>query len=246
MTASPATSQALVSWNTPGNGGSAITGYTITPYIGATAQTPVSAGATATSVAVPSLTNGTSYTFTVARPTRSGHRQRSVASTAVTPNDTIFNFAAPTNVDSGDTNAAELGVKFTSSVAGTVTGIRFYKAPANTGTHIGSLWTAGGTLLASSTFANESASGWQSVSFGTPVTIKANTTYVAGYFDPSGHYSASVEMFSKVGVEAPPLTALANTTSPNGVYVYSAATKFPTNSYEATSYSVDVLFAPGK
>ena len=29
-----------------------------------------------------------------------------------------------------------------------MTGIRFYKSAANTGTHIGSLWTSTGTLLA--------------------------------------------------------------------------------------------------
>jgi hypothetical protein len=33
-----------------------------------------------------------------------------------------------------------------------VTGLRFYKAAANTGTHIGSLWTASGTRLAQATF----------------------------------------------------------------------------------------------
>ena len=35
---------------------------------------------------------------------------------------------------------------------GAVTGVRFYKAATNTGTHVGSLWTTGGTLLASATF----------------------------------------------------------------------------------------------
>ncbi len=43
-------------------------------------------------------------------------------------------------------------MKFTSDIAGLVTGVRFYKAPTNTGTHIGSLWSATGTLLATATF----------------------------------------------------------------------------------------------
>ena len=46
-----------------------------------------------------------------------------------------------------DTNAVELGVKFRSDVAGFITGLRFYKTAGNTGTHIGHLWTAGGTQL---------------------------------------------------------------------------------------------------
>ena len=38
--------------------------------------------------------------------------------------------------------AIELGVKFRADVDGFITGIRFYKGTGNTGTHIGSLWTA--------------------------------------------------------------------------------------------------------
>ena len=43
-------------------------------------------------------------------------------------------------------------MKFRSDDYGTITGIRFYKATANTGTHIGSLWTADGQRLAQATF----------------------------------------------------------------------------------------------
>ena len=50
-------------------------------------------------------------------------------------------------------------MKFKADYNGTVTGIRFYKAAANTGTHIGSLWTTDGTRLATATFTNETASG---------------------------------------------------------------------------------------
>ena len=71
--------------------------------------------------------------------------------------------------DSGDAHSVELGVKFTSEVFGTVTGVRFYKSAANTGTHIGSLWSASGQLLATATFTGETASGWQQVNFSTPV-----------------------------------------------------------------------------
>ena len=61
--------------------------------------------------------------------------------------------------------AVELGVKFTSDTPGTVTGVRFYKSANNTGTHLGSLWTTTGTRLATATFAGESTSGWQRVSY---------------------------------------------------------------------------------
>ena len=47
---------------------------------------------------------------------------------------------------------------FTSNSDGNITGIRFYKGPQNTGTHVGDLWSSTGTKLASATFANESGS----------------------------------------------------------------------------------------
>ncbi len=158
--------------------------------------------------------------------------------------DTIFGAATPATIDSGDGHSVELGVKFSSEVAGNVTGVRFYKASTNTGTHIGSLWSASGTLLAQATFTGETASGWQQVSFATPVAIAANTTYVAAYFAPTGHYSDTSSAFASSGVSNPPLRALASSVSPDGVYTYSATSTFPTSSYKATNYWVDVDFEP--
>jgi hypothetical protein len=246
VTANAASAQAQVSWTAPSNnGGSSITGYTITPYVGASAQTSVEVGASTTSAIVKGLTNGTSYTFTVAATNSAGSGPASSASGAVTPRDTIFDFATPATLDSGDAHSTELGVKFSSEVAGSVTGIRFYKAAANTGTHVGSLWSASGTLLASATFTGESASGWQRVNFSSPVAIAANTTYVAAYLAPKGHYSDTSSAFSTAGVVNGPLSALANSISANGVYSYSATSIFPTSTFKATNYWVDVEFQPG-
>ena len=244
VSASSATTQALVSWTAPSsNGGSAITGYTVTPYIGSTAQTPIQASASATASTVTGLTNGTSYTFTVTATNAIGTSPASNASNPTTPQDTIFDFATPTTIDSGDPGSVELGVKFTSDVNGTVTGVRFYKAATNTGTHIGSLWSSSGTLLAQATFTNETASGWQQVNFSSPISITAGTTYVAAYLAPNGHYSAAASAFSSAATNNPPLHALANTTSPDGVYSYSSTSTFPSSNFNATNYYVDVLFS---
>ena len=79
--------------------------------------------------------------------------------------------------------------------------------------------------------------------FSSPVSINANTTYIASYFTPTGHYSLTEPGFNSA-VNSPPLHALANSTSPNGVYAYNPSSIFPTDTFNASNYWVDVLFAP--
>ena len=111
---------------------------------------------------------------------------------------TIWNGASTTAAGPEfDFTPVELGVRFRSDVDGFISGVRFYKHSANTGTHIGNLWSNTGALLASATFINESTSGWQQVVFSTPVAIKANTTYVASYHTNTGNYAANGGYFAR-------------------------------------------------
>ena len=136
----------------------------------------------------------------------------------------------------------ELGVKFQSDVAGYITGIRFYKGAGNTGTHTGNLWDSSSQLLATATFVNETATGWQQINFSNPVQIAAKTTYVASYHTTSDGYSVDSAYFAADGVDNPPLRALANgVDGGNGVYIYGASS-FPISSYNAANYWVDVVF----
>ena len=152
----------------------------------------------------------------------------------------------PGTVDGGPDSAVELGVKFRSDVAGTIRGIRFYKASTNTGTHVGNLWSSTGTLLATATFSGETSSGWQQVNFTTPVTIAANTVYVASYHANNGHYSVNSNYFATSGVDNAPLHALANGVSGgNGVYTYGASSAFPNLTFNSSNYWVDVAFQAG-
>ncbi len=50
----------------------------------------------------------------------------------------------PSLTNLNDGQPIEFGVKFRSSIAGYITGLRFYKGTLDTGTHVGSLWTARG------------------------------------------------------------------------------------------------------
>ncbi|TBA08844.1 DUF4082 domain-containing protein [Rhizobium ruizarguesonis] len=150
----------------------------------------------------------------------------------------LFGSATPAVVNTNDTSAVELGVKFQTSVAGTITGIRFYKGDLDTGTHTGSLWSNTGTKLATLTFTNETASGWQTAYFTSPVSLTVGQTYTASYHTNSGHYSTTISYFTS-NVTSGPLTAPA---SGNGVYTYGSASLYPTSTYQSTNYWVDVMF----
>ncbi len=84
-TATAGNAQATVTWTAPAsNGGGAITGYVVTPYIGATAQSTTTVG-NVTSTTITGLTNGSAYTFKVAAINSVGTGNQSADSNAVTP-----------------------------------------------------------------------------------------------------------------------------------------------------------------
>ena len=101
-------------------------------------------------------------------------------------------------------------------------------------------------MLATATFSGESASGWQQVMFSSPVTIAANTTYVASYFAPNGSYAVDNNFFTSTGYDNGALHALSTVAAGgNGVYQYGSSSAFPSASYQASNYWVDVVFAAG-
>ncbi len=96
VSATAGVEQATVNWTPPANdGGSPISSYRITPYIGANAQTPTTVSAPASSKTITGLTGGTTYTFTVTAINSVGPGQESAASNATTPTTSP---GAPTGV----------------------------------------------------------------------------------------------------------------------------------------------------
>jgi hypothetical protein len=165
--------------------------------------------------------------------------------TASIPTYSVWNSSAtPANPSQADSSSVELGVKFKTDVSGFITGLRFYKGIGNTGTHLGTLWSSSGQKLATATFTNETAAGWQQVNFANPVAITANMVYVASYHAPNGHYAVDRPYFATAGVDAPPVHLLRDGVSGgNGVYKYSnSAPVFPASTYKSSNYWVDVVF----
>jgi hypothetical protein len=200
---------------------------------------------TATFTPSATLATSTVYTATVSATDNAGNAMVSPHSWSFTT-DAYASVATllppagvPANTSVNDPNAVELGMKFTPQVDGLLIGVRYYQGSGNTGTHTGSLWTAAGTLLATAQFTNETGSGWQTVHFGSPVTVTGGTSYVVSYYAPHGGYAADSNYFASP-VTNGYLTAPAGA---NGLYQY-GADAFPTGSYQSSNYWVDPLFIP--
>jgi large repetitive protein len=158
-TATAGDSAATVSWTAPaGNGGSAITGYVVTPYIAGVAQTARTFSSTATTETVTGLTPGTSYTFKVAAVNAAGTGPQSAASAAVTVNaGPSLTFAAPP--------AGEAGVAYSDQLTAT----------GGTGTLTWSV--SSGTLPAGLTLSSTGLlSGTPTAAGSFPVTITVTDT----------------------------------------------------------------------
>jgi hypothetical protein len=189
-------------------------------------------------------TGSASFTYSIT-DADGGVASANVSLTVNAPSTTQSLFSAssaPSIVTVNDTNAVELGVKFTADANGQITGLRFYKGPSNTGTHVADLWSSTGTLLATATFTNETASGWQQVDFSAPVSITAGTTYIASYHTNVGEYSADPGLFATALTNGSLTAPSSSASGGNGVYAYGSSSLFPTNTYNSTSYGVDVVF----
>src|SRR5439155_26651320 len=84
-------------------------------------------------------------------------------------------------------------------------------------------------------------SGCQQVSVSFPVTISDNVTYVASYFAPAANYAATgAYFFFFLRIGPPPRSTLFPCTT---LFRSLYGGGFPTGSFNATNYWVDVVFS---
>ena len=98
-------------------------------------------------------------------------------------------------------------------------------------------------------------SGWQTVTFATPVAVTPGTTYIASYYAPNGHYAATADYLYRNPAPGPNGGAMADSAAaarppqhrhgrPTASTPTAPSSTFPTNSFGAANYWVDVVFSP--
>ena len=158
---------------------------------------------------------------------------------------TLFPLAltpAKTTIPSADghgSSSYELGVKVTVDQPMLLSSIRFYKDVRETGVHTGNVWTTSGLKLATVTFSNETASGWQTQNLATPLQLQPGPVYVISV-NINAFYVATTSGLA-TQVSSGQLHSVAD--GSNGVFG-SAAGVFPNSSYKSTNYFVDLLVVP--
>ena len=145
---------------------------------------------------------------------------------------------APSGTSNNSGNAVNLGVKFQTSTAGTMTHCWFYKIATDTGTHVCTVYrVSDGSTVGTVDFADESESGWQDQAFASALNIAANEDYIVTVSHPTGNWTSNVDYFASTYTNGN-LTATTSGTDYAGRYVYGASMAYPVND-SARNYWVD-------
>ncbi|HEV8687456.1 MAG TPA: Ig-like domain-containing protein, partial [Gaiellaceae bacterium] len=197
------------------------------------------------------LAPGTAYTATLAQSISNTGGQ-TLASSAVwtftTTSSCVCSFFSPTLTPASLDNptqdsrvgpgpwSREFGLKFTVLQATRLTAFRFYKSPAERGSHTGKLW-ANGALVTQAIYVTESASGWQHQALATPVDLQPGTNYTISV--NANDFFA----FTGAGLATQVNAGSAQTVvGENGVFS-DAAGVFPAQHFNNNNYFVDLQVA---
>ena len=151
----------------------------------------------------------------------------------------IFGTATPDTTTESDFFNVSLGVKFRASVDGQVDSIRLYVGDGDPS--VGAIYNTSGTQLVSVALSGLTGAGWTSVNFASPLSITAETIYVAVVYWPGGEYPVTNFGLESAVINGD-LEALDDDESNNGVYNYGTGITYPTSTYQASNYFTDIEF----
>jgi hypothetical protein len=160
--------------------------------------------------------------------------------TAATTATTVFGSIKPTVAADSDRSAVELGMLFYPQKTGSVTALQYYQGRGAKGVTTATLWKSSGAVLARAKFTSTSTEGWRTIKLSKPVQLTAGKPYVVSYHAPNGGYPVTPRAFTaKQSLNG--FTIPANA----GRYHYGSTSGYPTKTYNASSYLVDVIYRPG-
>ena len=243
---------AQVSWTAPDDDGdSPITGYTITPYIGATAQDPVDVAGATTTKTITGLTNGTAYTFRVKATNAIGTGpELAPRPRRATPGYTLFELATPDDGGRGRRRRrrARRQVPRRPRRHGDRRALLQGRRQHRHATSAASGRPAGTRLAQVDVQRRDARPAGRRPAFATPVAAdaRARPTWCR-YYAPNGHYSVTGR-----GLSTPPSTTrpctrwrVPSTTTASSRYGSSARRSRPTRTTPATTGST-VTFAAAR
>jgi uncharacterized protein (TIGR02145 family) len=222
VTASAGNASASVAFVAPtNNGGSAITGYTVTSSPGGITAT----GATSP-INVTGLTNGTAYTFRVVATNAIGNSVASAASTAITPVAPNTVPGPPTSVVAiaGNASASVAFVAPTNNGGSAITGYTVTSSPGGftatsatspinvTGLTNGTAYTF--TVVATNAIGNSSPSTASSAVTPSAPTVPGPPTSVTAV---GGNAQATISFTAPASNGGSPITGYTVTSSPGGI-----------------------------
>lgn len=151
----------------------------------------------------------------------------------------------PATINTTDSTGYELGTHFKTTVAGSVTGLRYWKGTSGAETRTLNLWRwnggESGTNLGSvSVSPGSGVTGWVTGMLASPVALTVGQFYTASFGKASAQsYAADQFYFSSArtnGVLTMPVDA--------GVFSYLDVGAFPFGSFNGSAYYADVIFQP--
>ncbi len=144
--------------------------------------------------------------------------------------------ASPRVASDPDNGAVTLGLRFTADVDASLNALRIYVGDENMNVNAVDVWSDDGARLAHQSITGLGAGGWQTVDLVATLALEAGESYVVSYHTTNGHYPVSQQFFD-AGWDAGPISLGANA----GVYAYGSADNFPSQTYRASNYWVDIV-----
>lgn len=140
----------------------------------------------------------------------------------------------PETLVSSLTGQGEVGLEFTTTASGVVSGVQFYQNASNAGVTSASVWSSTGQRLATVSVNPWSQIGWRTAPLN--VRVEAGKTYTVSVYDSNGRPPLMEDEFlTAQTVDGLTVPAAA------GVYRFASSSAFP--STETTmNFSVDVVF----